>query len=236
MLYSQHKFNQKLKNSSLIILLLGPSGVGKTEWTKKFQDINNLFYPNFKTFEMDERIGKSQEMKEFLKKIEGETEAEKMGIYFGKPWGNPKDYAEKEKFYLKIEATQIKKITKKIKTKKIKQAIIDLTGSAIYCHQELKELLKLGISIYLQANAECYSQMMQNYLDDPKPVCWDTVMQNWLNGDKFEELPDVYKNLLNTRNELYLKSADIVLPWEKHRENLTNAKDFIEEIKKELKT
>ena len=190
---------------------------------------------------MDEKIGNNPMMKKFLDDFDGDDEAEKMGNAFGKPWENPKNYREKEKQFLKAEMEEMEKLAKKLE-KKERKYIADLTGSAIYCRKQIEKVLPLGLVVYLSARQDQYKKMQQNFLADPKPVCWDEVLDDWdtaveeVEVNAKDKLSELYAKLLDSRHRLYETNADIILPWEIHREeaNIDNPQTLIDAIKNKV--
>lgn len=229
------EFQENLDQGEQNIILVGPSGVGKTEWQRAFSQ--GSF--GFKGIEMDSRIGNNPKMQQFLSNFEGDDEAGKMGNAFGKPWENPQNYRKKEQQFLEAEKEEMLKLATELEQKD-GGVIADLTGSAIYCREELQRVLPFGLVVYLSAGQKQYDKMQQNFLADPKPVCWDEVLDDWDKAVEQEEanekLSELYAKLLDSRHKLYEASADIIIPWEIHRDqaDINNPQTLIDAIKKEL--
>jgi shikimate kinase len=170
---------------------------------------------------MDERIGNNPKMKNFLEGVEGEDEAEKMGNAFGKPWEDAQKYLEQEAKFLQAEQEEMEKMIAEISTNPEKNFLVDLTGSAIYV-PAIEKISQYGTVVYLKAGEEQYAQMQENFLADPKPVCWgEELLAQWQeaidNGNPEKELPKLYAALLQYRHKHYEKYADTILEWDEHR-------------------
>ncbi len=201
------------------LIFLGMSGSGKTYWSKLLSAKFGLNH-----VEIDRLIGLSEEFSELIRDAKGNNETKKLGNYFGKPWGE--GYELKEKKYLEIE--------KKLMSLKYSYGtILDLTGSAIYHAEELNELAKTGLVIYLETSEEAQKEMFQVFLDDPKPVSWNGIFEKKDDETNEEALARCYPLLLKYRAGIYSKFADIKIPYEIHK-NLKEPEQFIEEIGKRL--
>ncbi len=91
--------------------------------------------------------------------------------------------------------------------------------------------------MYLQAGKKQYEEMQKNFLADPKPVVWGAELLNfWKKAleekNPLKKLPELYSELLNYRHNLYTQYADVILPWETHREKLdiVNPQGLIYEV------
>ena len=223
MLISESEFRDGLNNASLRkqnIIILGMSGSGKTYWSKK---LSERF--GFNHVEVDDLIATSNEFFDLIKDFPGRDDTEKCGNYFGKPWD--KGFQSKEDSYLAIE--------KKIMSREFLPGIVlDLTGSAIYHPEQMLRLSKKGMVICLETTEQVQEEMLQLYINDPKPVCW-SGMFNKKEGETNEQaLARCYPILLTTRAKLYDKYTDVKLPFEVHK-NLHDPEDFVEEVCRQLR-
>lgn len=177
-------------------------------------------------------------MAAFLDGQPGADEAEKMGNAFGTPWRDPGEYRRKEKAYLGAEQEEMAKLHGEMQ-QTTPPIVADLTGSAIYCREQLERVLSCGLGVYLKAGQAQYDVMRENFLRDPKPVCWGDVLKDWEDAVREkgpqanEKLPELYTRLLETRDKLYTKFADVILPWGVHRV-VENPIEFLRIIKGEL--
>ena len=159
-----------------------------------------------------------------IKEVPGKDETEKLGSYFGRPWG--KKFQAKENQYLEIE--------KNLMSKEYPLgSILDLTGSAIYHAFQLGSLSEKGLVICLESSEQFRHEMFKNYINDPKPVCWNGIFQKKDNETNEEALSRCYILLLEYRSKLYHEYADVIIPYRIHR-NLGNADEFVEEVCKRL--
>jgi shikimate kinase len=230
---TREQFLNQLQEGVLNIIFVGPSGVGKTSWKTALKTIG------FGGVEMDEQIGKNPKVSYLLEEYEGEDEAEKMGNFFGKPWEDPDAFAKQEEEYLQVEKEEMTKLLSGVNHSHIQ--VMDMTGSAIYCAEELAELSKHGLVVYLKAGQEQYDKMQEIFLSDPKPIIWGKeLLAKWkeaiAQGDPLDALPRLFGELLDYRHRLYEKSADVIIDWEIHREKVSidNPQALLEEIGKQL--
>lgn len=214
------------------IIFIWPSWVWKTEWSKAIAK-----YTWYLCIEMDEKIWKNQNMLRFLDWIPWSDEAEKMWNAFWKPWENPANYRLKENAFLKAEAEEMELLWNELE-RSDETHICDLTWSAIYCEKEFKKACSLWTVVYLKAWEAQYQRMRENFLKDPKPVCWGSILSEWDEivsqewQNPINRLWELYWKLLDKRNESYTKAANIIIPWEMHRDkcNVNNPKSLLNMI------
>ncbi len=232
---SSEEFQNKINEGSLNIILMGQSWVWKTEWQRSIT--KGGFW--FKEIELDERIWNNPIMKKFLEWVQWEDEAEKMWNAFWKPWEDPVFYKNIEKEYLVVEKQELIKLAEDLKWSWWPY-IADFTGSSPYCKEEFAKVLPLWLVVYLGTWKQQYKQMQENFLADPKPICWWDIINEWEDFVKqwnaFEQLPTLYAKLLDHRNKLYEAAADVIIPWEEHREkaDINNPQSLFDLIKEKL--
>lgn len=223
MLISESEFREGLKNPKSMghnIIFLGMSGAGKTHWSKLLAEKYGL-----KHIEFDQLIALSKSFSDLIKTIPGKNETEKMGNYFGMPGSG--DFKSKENKYLDIE--------KKFMVEKFPRSVIlDLTGSAIYHTYELERIDRTGLIICLKTSKEAKQKMFQTYINDPKPVCWGSMFQKNPDESDEEALARCYPILLEYRELLYEKYADVTFPFEAHK-SIHDPEDFVEEVCRQLR-
>jgi shikimate kinase len=203
---SAHQLSTEIQNPqsrALNIVFIGMSGAGKTHWSKRFASAYQ--YPHV---ELDEIIGHSSQLAGLVKDYPGKDMAEKMGHYFGMPW--TPGFDERERMFLEIEALHMRDYPKS-------GAVLDLTGSAIYHPQELGGIIKSGLAVYLETDQASRQKMFENYIANPKPVCWRGVYQPQAGETEQEALARCYPILLETRAALYRQYADVTLPFDVHK-------------------
>ena len=223
MLISESEFRKGLKNPKSMehnLIFLGMSGAGKTHWSKLLAEKYGL-----KHIEFDQLIALSKSFSDLIKNIPGKNEVEKMGNYFGMP--GSEGFKSKENRYLDIE--------KKFMVEKFPHCVIfDLTGSAIYHTYELERIKRTGLIINLKSSKEAQQEMFKIYINDPKPVCWGNMFQKNQGESDEVALRRCYPLLLEYREILYDKHANVVLPFEVHK-NIHDAETFVEEVCKQLR-
>jgi len=207
--------NEKKHN----IAFIGMSSSGKSYWANLLSKKYNLEH-----IEIDKLIGNSKEFANLINDLEGKDEVEKLGKFFGSPWDSK--YKSKEEKYLEIEENIVSKEFPL-------GSILDLTGSSIYHSEQMEAISKKSLIIYLKINEEAKKKLFNIFLENPKPICWNGVFKKE-NGESNEEaLSRCYVNLLNHREKLYEKYADVTIPFEIY-EQTKNPEKFVEEISKRL--
>ena len=227
-----------IERGELMIFLLWPSWIGKTFWSKAIMNK----YQNFLHVDIDANVWRSKGMKDLIKSVSWEDEVRKMWNFFWTPWTFPEVYKKKEAIYLWIEKIEMNNFYESLNSYS-ENIIADFTGSSVYCVEEIEKFKWKGIFVYFEAWKEAYTQMQDNFLADPKPVVWwEELLNKWIAEykkswiDSKEQLPNLYKDLLDYRAKHYLKHADVVLSWSEHRWLLNPEKpeQFFELIQKKL--
>ena len=211
------------KDRQYNILLLGMSNSGKTHWAKL---LARTF--GYKHIEFDGLMGNSEEIADLIRNIPGRDEAERMGRYFGMPW--EPGFQEKEDGYLAVEGRLMSK-------EYGPGSILDLTGSAIYIPDQLARIAQTGLVIHLatsqEARGKIIAEMLKDYVNKPKPVCWNGNF-NQKPGETGEEaLKRCYPLLVSSRAKLCEKFSDITLPYDVHK-TLTSAEGFMKAVYRQL--
>lgn len=216
-------FDQELAtpdNRKYNLIFMGMSGSGKTHWSERMSS-----ECQYKRVEIDHLIGEDEALSKHIAEYPGKDNAEKMGNFFGMPWTD--GFEEKEKIFLDAEKRILQLYLGSQGT------IIDLSGSGIYHPEELKILSKTGVIIYLETNKNHLEEMLQTYLKNPKPVCWNGHYAANNNEDKEDALERCYHDLLEDRAEKYANFADITLPHTLHK-NFTDIRQFIKAVRSEI--
>lgn len=203
------------------IIFLGMSGTGKTRWSRLLAEKFNYDH-----FEVDELISGSDAFKDIVRGIGGQDEAEKLGKYFGRPWGD--DFREKEKKYLAIE--------QEVMSRRFPPgSILDLTGSAIYHPEQMRKIAKTGLVIYLVVNGNDKKEMLHVYVKNPKPVCWNGNFNRKQDEGNEAALERCFSEMINEREKLYEEYADIKIPYG-FLKGINDANEFVEHVKKKLRS
>lgn len=209
--------NQENKNQNIIFM--GMSGAGKTYWARQFAE--SYHYPHI---EFDDLIGRSEQLSDLVRDYPGRDMAEKMGHYFGMPW--TPGFQEREDMFLEIERGFMAEFP-------AHAAVLDLTGSAIYHPEELAGIARSGLVVYLETDQSSRQKMFENFIKNPKPVCWSGVYRAQDGESNEQALARCYPLLLETRAKLYEKYADVTLPFDVHK-NVKRVDDLAAAIRERL--
>lgn len=201
---------------------IGMSGIGKSYWTKQLRQIG------LAAIDCDTNV-----IAEVSRQanISFSTLSE-AGIWLQLPY--QEGFKERETLFMDCEKQVIQKILSKVladsNTKKTRY-IIDMGGSAIYTGEELVAKLKENLLlIYFDISEDAYEMMLQNYMANPCPVIWKDKFKP-KEGETIEQsLKNCYANLIQYRRKIYLELADIVIPYEVHRQPNWKAQDFLDWI------
>lgn len=219
---TKYSFLEKLKNNNLHISLIGMSNIGKSYWSDR---LNKL---GFKHICCDDMI--EDKLKPELEK-HGYKGKEDMAKWLGQPYAP--QFEKNEKKYLSLENETMQEVFNKIKNKK-QNIVIDTTGSLIHCdNKSIKPVKKNSLVVYIKASEEMKNDMLQKYLDCPKPVVWDNNYKQKDNQSQENALKESYKKLLEAREKLYENLADISIPFHKVAK-LNKNNHFLKLIQKEL--
>ena len=219
---SSQQFERELKSPrsrKFNIVFMGMSGSGKTHWSKLFSQQYSYVHVEF-----DDLIGGSDELAELIKNVPGKDAAERMGNYFGMPWSD--DYAAKERRFLDVEGIFMSH-------KYPNGSVLDLTGSCIYHKERMDVLCSNGLVIYLETSPEKEREMFETFKLSPKPVIWSGVFKREEHESNDEAIERCYMLLLRQRAVLYATYADVILPYDDHK-NVQSVEDFVERIKGQL--
>lgn len=187
------------------ITFIGMSNVGKTYWAKRLEK------EGFNVFYCDNLIEKQLEVE--LKKW-GFKGIQDVAKWMGQPY--EQHYNETSQKYLEIEVKIVSKILDYVEflSKENERILIDTTGSVIYLDESLLSRLKLLTKIiYLDTPFTVQKEMLQLYIQNPKPVIWGTAFQKQEDESCHQALARCYPNLLKFRIENYKKYSDFTLNY-----------------------
>jgi shikimate kinase len=96
--------------------------------------------------------------------------------------------------------------------------VIDTTGSAPYSGDDIMKRLKaLSYIIHLSVSQDHQREMLEKYINNPRPVLWgDLYVRKSFETEK-EALARSYEALLIHREKLYKKYAHHSIPYSAHR-------------------
>ena len=200
------------------IILMGMSNVGKSLWAGKISDLFGYRYIDY-----DDLIFASPELGDLVAGYEGAIPAEKLGRWLGLPW--TEGYRKREETYLEIERKMMASHAAE------KGVIHALTGSNVYHGEEMRRLLLNGLGVYLLADDRDWPRMTADYMKDPssKAVCFREVFERKAGEDEYAALERCHPLLIQARHEIHTRNANIIIPYEIHR-NCLDAGDLMREI------
>jgi hypothetical protein len=204
-----------MKNYSLI----GMSNVGKSFWREKLEA------RGFRSFWCDYKIEKR--LGAYLKK-EGYRGIEDVAKWMGQPY--EERYKAHQAIYLKQEIEVMQEALSALGEEE-GGLIVDTTGSVVYSGEEIMERLrKLSVIVLLDTPESIMNELYLNYLAKPKPVIWGKAYIPLPGESPTETLARCYPILLQNRNLLYRRYADIVLDYHELRSPEFITQDFIGKI------
>jgi shikimate kinase len=196
MLLTRTEFDQKHKDGSLAIALVGMSNIGKSIRAGQLEDEFG-----FTRHSVDDVIAQK------LKKGNMAGMVEWMGYPF------ESQYKEAEDLYLDLE----NKMTLS-RNPQIGNFVLDTTGSVVYL--EPKTLAQLRED-YLIINLDCSGTMLKPMIEEffltPKTIVWANHFQKQENEKEIDALRRCYPNLLKDRIKRYRELGDIHIPGELSR-------------------
>ncbi len=196
------------------------SNIGKTHLSKKLCEVG------FTHINCDDLIELKLEKK--LKAV-GYSGIKEVARWMGQPFDER--YFKNQKEYLSFENDVMKNI---FKQKKNKNTIIDTTGSVVHTGIQMCTNLKFfSLVIYIEATEKMKERMFKQYIKEPKPVVFGNMFNQKRNETNSESLKRCYRDLLDARSALYKKYADVIIPRDTIKINIS-ANKFIALIKNSL--
>ena len=198
---------------------IGMSGIGKSYWTKQLSQIG------FATIDCDTQVIAEVSRQANL----SFSTLSEAGTWLQLPYNE--GFNERQSLFMDCEKQVLQKILNNVledqKTENTRY-VIDMGGSAIYTGEKLVAKLKENLLlIYFDISEDAYEMMLQNYMANPCPVIWKDQFKP-KTGETIEEtLKNCYANLIQYRRKIYLELADIVIPYEIHRQANWKAQDFL---------
>ena len=203
----ENTFIDEISNNYRWVTLTGMSGLGKSYWSKV------LATKGYKRFCCDDMI-EDRIVKLF--KIPDKKEID-IGKWMGFPF--EKKYRRNENIYLTFEIEVLSEIISYLQTADPSEKIvIDTTGSAPYSGDDIMKRLKaLSCIIHLSVSQDHHIEMLEKYINNPRPVLWgDLYVKKSFETEK-EALARSYEALLVYREKLYKKYAHHSIPYSAHR-------------------
>lgn len=198
----------------MVIGLIGMSGVGKSSWAAR------LAQGGFTTYDCDELIAE---------RLRAEHGADTVSVYdIGRWMGFPYEsrYAERERIYLEYEHAVLADIIERVDPQL--DVVVDMTGSVVYLDPALlARLSDRAVIVYLQAAPELHTRLLNDYLDQPRPVIWNGMFQPYPGEDPLAALVRCYPVLLGSRAERYARLARVAVDSRLHRDPAFGVADLL---------
>ncbi len=204
------------------LVLIGFSGVGKSYWSSQLA--GELGYLRVCCDDLIEQ------------KLSGRLPESCSGIEGVAHWmGHPHEigYREREKEYLQYEQQVMEELFRDQEISSEDNCVVDTTGSVIHCTSDEQErLCELGLVVYLKANEETRSHLLQSFLVEPKPLIWGDVY-DLVRGTKGDDLPpeailqEAFIELLDSREKKYEQLADVEINAAEVRSQCATASDLL---------
>jgi shikimate kinase len=212
---------------------IGMSGIGKSHWTKQLSQIG------FSTIDCDAEV-----IKEVSKQAQMPfSTLSEAGTWLQLP--HQEGYENREALFMKCEKqvieqlldTKFNNLVNNNLEKHIENSryIVDMGGSVIYTGDEVLAKLKNNLLlIFFDASEEVYEQMLASYFANPCPVLWKGQFKQQEGQSIADTFSSCYANLINYRRKMYLELADIVIPYNVHRQANWKAEDFLAWIESQI--
>lgn len=209
---TQEQFDQRKKDGTLVIALVGMSGMGKTYRARQLATLG------FQHLNCDDVIEKRLTTLPTIG-IQGVAE------WMGQPY--TERHVARSAEYLALEDDVVRSFLHSNNG----NAIIDTTGSVVYLPDETQQLLKEHLLVvYLEANQEVRDQLFHMYMTDPKPVVWGESFHKRIGESDHDALVRCYPGLLEYRASRYTALADVTLPYSISRDITSTPDQFLNSI------
>ncbi len=217
------------------LTLIGMSNVGKSYWSKKLEK------KGFKRFCCDDLIEKKLEPYLIKKGYRGIADVSK---WMGMPYDER--YKKNSQIYIDFEAEVMKEILEYIESfnnhasdishnKNSENIVIDTTGSVIHTNTAVLQKIKLLTTVvYLKSPYSVIKEMLESFIKNPKPVFWENVFNKKPGESNMDALKRCYPKLITYRSMQYNRFADIIIGYNKLRQNSFSVDDFISIVKSEI--
>jgi shikimate kinase len=204
----------------LRLALIGMSGAGKTFWTKK------LAARGVQATSCDDVIERKLAQKLGAGGYAGIT-----GVAAWMGWPDRATYAEREAEYLAEEIRTLDEALTELEKQPEKSLVLDTTGSVIYTGNNLLMRLRRQMTIvYLAASAAEQQQLIERYLNDPKPVLWRGAFQPKPGEAPRNTVARCYPALIAARRQSYEALAHCTLQVAELRDLSPQADVFLKMI------
>ena len=187
------EFEERWSAGELAVSLVGMSNIGKSWLAGALADGLGVATLEVDTFIRDE-LGQ-ESMADFAQ-------------WLGHP--NTSGYGEREARSLELEDRATLAALDALE----RPAVLDTTGSVIYCPEALPRLKRETFVVYLRASDALREKLEALYFSHPKPLNWQGHFSQ-RSGESFgEAVARSYPALLDSRDEAYAAVADHTVPAE----------------------
>jgi shikimate kinase len=110
--------------------------------------------------------------------------------------------------------------------------VIDTSGSVIYADPALlQQLRQCSIVLYLRIPVSLHQEMLNTYLEHPRPVIWHGLFQQAPNESRDAAFRRCYAQLISYRERLYEEYSDVVLDYDNYRQPTLTVEHFLAHIR-----
>ena len=204
------------------------AGSGKSYWSSKISEKGYFRYC------CDDKI------EERLSLHSKETRAGDGTTGVGRWMGYPFDssYEMREEEYLSSERKVLQEILLRLESmndEKEQKVVVDTAGSVIYAGEEVLEKLRQHTTVvYLSIPPAIRKQLLEAYLSKPHPLVWNGLFHQNEGESRRQALERCYEKLISSREVLYEKYADVIIPCHVRRQEGFDTDDFLIEIHRRL--
>lgn len=183
------------------MVFVGMSGVGKSHLSRILGRVG------YTVFDVDTII--AGELASLVTPEPGELPVYALGRWMGMPW--TEGFAQREAAYLVLEERVTTECLERALTQG-KPSVIDTTGSVVYLSAGLRERLARECRVvYFHTPESDRVRMREQYLRDPKPVCWGGLFHRVNDETPREATERLYPELLTTRDARYRDLAHEII-------------------------
>ncbi|MEN9937495.1 MAG: hypothetical protein RLZZ387_4074 [Chloroflexota bacterium] len=205
----------------MMLTLIGMSGAGKSFWAAKFAT------QGFVVIDCDALLTSK------LQSLVGESGSclEQIGRWMGFPY--QADFPRREALYLTCEMAILTDVIAQAKACAASQTncLIDTGGSIIYADRALlQELRQYSIMIYLRIPQRLHQQMLNSYLEQPRPLIWNGLFEQAANESLSVAFARSYARLLRLREQQYEQWSDVVLEYDYYRQATLSVEQLVEDV------
>jgi len=220
---SPDQFNELFNSNQLVLAFVGMSNVGKTYWSKKLTELD------FHHINCDDCI--EAKLAPELSAL-GYAGIADVSRWMGQPYDE--QYPSNQQRYLDLERAVMEEVFNQIKEGLGRNTVIDTTGSVVHVGSDIAELLSHhALVISIDATENMKKEMFERYIKEPKPVVFGAMFSQGEGETNLQALERCYPKLLDTRSTLYAQVADVQIPRQDIRRDMTT-QEFLDLVKRLL--